>query len=152
MGKRGPTGRPNHLKALEGEREDRLNRDEPIPGDGRIIPPVELDEDAILVWNRLAPDLITKKVLTSWDVDQFAAFCQYAALYQRAADSAAHAPFEVDGSHGGTVQNPVFRIMQMASSEMRSIGQRFGLSPGDRAGLKIDHSSGGKSGAEAYVV
>lgn len=152
MGKRGPTGRPNHLKALEGEREDRVNRDEPIPEGGVIVPPVELDEAAVGIWNRLAPDLIAKKVLTSWDVDQFAAFCQYAALYQRAADSASHAPFEVDGSHGGTVQNPVFRIMQMASSEMRSIGQRFGLTPGDRAGLKIDQGGGTKSGAEAYVL
>lgn len=151
MGKRGPSPRPTHLKVLEGVEESRLNRDEPIPGDGVIVPPAPLDEDAQSIWNRLAPDLIQKRVLTSWDVDQFAAFCQYAALYKRAAENAARAPFEVDGSHGGTVQNPVFRVMQMASSEMRSIGQRFGLTPGDRASLKVD-DGGQSSGAEAYVV
>jgi hypothetical protein len=37
--------------------------------------------------------------------------------------------------------------MVMASDMMRSIGQRFGLTPGDRATLKVDHNIGPKSGA-----
>lgn len=152
MGKRGPTSRPQHLKALEGCREDRLNRDAPVVPDGGVHPPADLSDDAEQVWNRLAPKLIEMKILTSCDVDLFASFCQYTALYNRAAEKAVTADLTVPGSHGGEIQNPVFRVMQMASSEMRSIGQRFGLTPGDRAQLKVDHSGGSKSGAEAYIV
>lgn len=151
MGKRGPTSRPSHLKALEGCREDRVNREEPIPAEGAISPPAELDSEAQSVWDRLAPDLIEKRVLTSWDVDSFAAFCRSAALYERASREAVDAEFTVPGSHGGSVQNPVFRIVAMAAADMRAFGQRFGLTPGDRASLKVD-DGGQSSGAEAYVV
>ena len=63
--------RPNHLKTIDGQREDRLNRDEPIPEQGGVVRPVELEADARAIWNRLAPDLIEKRVLTSWGVDAF---------------------------------------------------------------------------------
>lgn len=152
MGERGPKGRSSHLKALEGCREDRLNREEPIPGEAVIRPPVVLDADAQAVWDRLAPDLIARRVLTAWDVDAFVGFCRSAAWYHRASAEAASAPFEVDGSHGGTVLNPIFRAVTLASADMRSFGQRFGLTPGDRAQLKVGDDGGRRSGAEAYIV
>lgn len=151
MGKAGPTPRPNHLKVLEGERNDRVNHDEPTPADGIVVPPVQLEDDAQDIWNRLAPDLIKKRVLTAWDVDAFTAFCRSAALYHRASAKAAKAPFEVDGSHGGTVLNPIFRAVSLASADMRAFGQRFGLTPGDRAQLKVS-DDGKRSNSEAYVV
>lgn len=147
MGKRGPSGRPSHLKALEGCREDRLNRDEPIPAAAAIVPPVELDADAQAIWDRLAPDLIARRVLTAWDVDAFAGFCRSAAWYHRASAEAATAPFMVSGSHDGTVLNPIFRAVALASADMRSFGQRFGLTPGDRAQLKVSDDGGSRSGA-----
>lgn len=152
MGERGPKGRSNHLKVLEGVREDRINRDEPVPAQDVIVPPVALAADAQEIWNRLAPDLIAKKVLTAWDVDAFAAFCRSAALYHRASEQAASAPFEVDGSHGGTVLNPIFRAVSLASSDMRAFGSRFGLTPGDRAELKVNDSGGPKQNAGRLIV
>jgi P27 family predicted phage terminase small subunit len=147
MGKRGYSARPSHLKALEGCREDRLNREEPVPERGAIVPPMELEPEARAVWDRLAPDLIAKRVLTAWDVDAFAAFCRSAALYDRAASEAAGAPLVVPGSHGGCVQNPVFRVLAAAASDMRAFGQRFGLTPGDRASLKVSDDGGSQAGA-----
>lgn len=146
--------RPNHLKALEGCREDRLNRDEPIPEeDGDIVPPVQLPNDAQAVWDRLAPDMIEKRVLTAWDVDAFASYCRSVALYNRAAALVDESPVTAAGSHGGTVINPAVRAMATAEAMARSIGQRFGLTPGDRAALKVDHSSGRpKSGAERLLT
>lgn len=147
MGKRGPAPRPSHLKALEGCREDRLNRDEPVPAASVIVPPVRLHADAQRIWDRLAPDLIARRVLTAWDVDAFVGFCRSAALYQRASARAARAPFEVAGSHGGTVLNPIFRAVTLASSDMRAFGQRFGLTPGDRSALKVREDGGSNSGS-----
>ena len=68
--------KPTHLKVLAGEREDRINRGEPLPTQSAIVPPVQLSDGAQKVWNRLAPDLIDKGCLTSWDVDMFAVFCR----------------------------------------------------------------------------
>jgi phage terminase small subunit len=73
--------RPNHLKILAGEREDRINRGEPLPAETGVTPPAPLTAGAEKVWNRLAPDLIDKGCLTSWDTDLFTVFCESAATY-----------------------------------------------------------------------
>ncbi|TDH48503.1 phage terminase small subunit P27 family [Mycobacterium eburneum] len=151
MGRRGRQPRPSHLKALEGTWEGRLNRDEAIPEDAAIAPPVKLPADAQAVWDRLAPDLVAKKVLTAWDVDAFAEFCRAVALYNRAAAQAEAEAITIAGSHDGTVMNPAIRVMKLASDMMRATGQRFGLTPGDRAALKVEHGTPAKSGAERLL-
>lgn len=152
MAKRGRQPRPTHLRALEGVREDRLNRDEPVPGDGVIVPPVELPAEAMEVWNRLAPDLIAKKVLTAWDVDAFAEFCRSVVLYNRAAVEVENAPltFKSNGRVAASI-HPAVRVMQTAHQMMRSTGQRFGLTPGDRAALKVDGGSKPTTGGERLL-
>ena len=152
MAGKGFAPRPSHLKALEGCREDRLNRDEPIPQESAVVPPVQLSPDAKTVWDRLAPDMISKRILTCWDVDLFAAFCNATALYHRAVAEMAGQPLEVTGSRNQPALHPAFRVMEKAEAMMRATGQRFGLTPGDRAQLRVDHSGGQKTGAEAYIV
>ena len=153
MGTRGSgrKPRPNHLKALEGCRESRINREEPVPSEGAIVPPVELPEDAQAVWDRLAPDLIARRALTAWDVDSFAVYCRSVALFNRAAAEVEAEGASTERKYRGLVPSPAFRVMIAAQKTMTSIGSRFGLSPADRATLRIDHS-GPKSGAEAYIT
>jgi P27 family predicted phage terminase small subunit len=151
MGKRGPTPRVTHLRALEGCREDRLNREEPTPTAGAIVPPVELTVDAQAIWDRLAPDLIAKKVLTSWDVDEFANACRIQALLMQALLEAETLPLIANGSGNNLIMNPAIRIVTSLEASLRSIWSRFGLTPGDRAQLKVD-DGGQSSGDEAYVV
>lgn len=150
MGGRGRTPRPTHIRALEGVKEYRLNRDEPIPGDGMIIPPVRLSKAAQAIWNRLAPDLIAKKVLTSWDVDEFANACRMQALLNRALNDAERKPLVAAGSNDNLVMNPAIRIVASLESSLRSIWSRFGLTPGDRATLRIE-PSGSKTGDERFL-
>lgn len=152
MGSRssGRRPRPSHLKALEGERESRLNRSEPIPQEAAIVPPVKLPAAAQAVWDRLAPDLIAKKVLTSWDVDEFANACRMQAILNRALSKAERSPLVAGGSTGNLVMNPAIRAVTSLEASLRSIWSRFGLSPADRATLKIDHS-GPTSGDESYI-
>ena len=152
MAGKGFAPRPSHLKALEGCREDRLNRDEPIPTEATVVPPVELSPDAKAVWDRLAPDLIAKRVLTFWDVDLFACFCNSTAIYHRAVSEMNGQPLEVTGSRNQPAVHPAFRVAEKAEAMMRATGQRFGLTPGDRAQLRIDHRGGPKTGAEAYII
>lgn len=152
MGKRGPTPRPTHLRALEGVEESRLNRDEPLPGDGMIIPPVDLTAAAQAIWNRLAPDMIAKHVLTAWDVDEFANGCRMQAILNDALLEVETAPaLLMPGSNNNLVLNPAIRAVTALEASLRSIWSRFGLTPGDRAQLKVEHG-GQASGAEAYLA
>ena len=154
MGSRSSGRRPrsNHLRALEGVRESRLNRDEPIPGEAAIVPPVALQADAQAVWNRLAPDMIARRVLTAWDVDSFAVYCRTVTLFNRAAALVEAEGASVERKYQGVVPSPAFRVMVAMQKTMSSLGSRFGLTPADRASLRIDHSGGPKSGAERYLT
>ena len=151
MGKRGRQPRPSHLKALDGVWEGRLNRDEILPPAGAVVAPYELDHAAAAIWDRLAPSMIEDRVLTARDVDSFAEFCRSAALYNRCADQAESEPVVVEGSAGNTVVNPAIRAMHLAQQMMRSTGQRFGMTPGDRAALRIDTKKSADSGAERLL-
>ena len=144
--------RPTHLKALEGEREDRINRDEPVPGDAAVRPPVDLPAEAVAIWNRLAPDLIAKKVLTCWDADEFANGCRIQALLNEALTKAEASPLVAPGSNDNLVLNPAIRAVTALEATLRSIWSRFGLTPADRAGLKVSDSGGSKQSAGRLIV
>jgi P27 family predicted phage terminase small subunit len=143
--------RPNHLKALEGVRESRINREEPIPSEAAIVPPVELPEAAQAIWNRLAPDLIARRVLTAWDCDSFSVYCRAVALFNENAAVVEAEGAATDRPYKGSVASPAFRAMVAAEKMMTSIGARFGLSPADRARIQVDHNLGPKSGPESYL-
>jgi P27 family predicted phage terminase small subunit len=102
--------KPTHLKILAGEREDRINRNEPTPARAPIVPPVELSDGARAVWDRLAPDLIVKHILTAWDLDMFGVFCDAVATYQECQQLMGR-DYLVPGSVKDTlVKSPYLRI------------------------------------------
>lgn len=146
MGKRGPAKTPTNLAVVRGERADRLNTNEPQPAAVEPTPPGWLSDDALDVWARYAPDLTAKKVLTAWDVEGFAAFCD--AVVRRARASA-HLEDE-----GEVVEVPVFArngdlaghrlernqwsyAFKDADSQVQKWGGRFGLTPSERADISI---------------
>ena len=121
-----PARRPTHLKVLDGTRESRINRGEPLPTDeSAVVPPVQLSDEAQRVWDRLAPDMIDKGVLTSWDVDLFAVYCDSTATYF-ACCAGLNGDLVVTGSKNTPVKNPLWRIMGEAEHSMKTIGAKFG--------------------------
>ena len=151
MGKRGPKGKPTSLRVLEGDREDRINRDEPVPALGDVVAPewiVSLDEQssgehetALGVWNRLAPDLERKGVLTPWDVDQLAVFCDAVVRHREATRQVQHHGILIEGQKGNEVRNPAIQVARDYADLMVKVGSRFGLTPGDRADLTIEREA-----------
>ncbi|MEE2040192.1 phage terminase small subunit P27 family [Nocardiopsis sp. CT-R113] len=162
MAKPGPRPKPTSLKLLDGTRPDRVNTDEPLPGQGTIAPPAWLValhnqadpaspyETALDVWNRLAPDLEAKTVLTPWDVDTFAVWCDAVVRHREAVDELAQYGVMVIGQKGERVKNPAVQIARDYAETMTRIGARFGLTPSDRAGLKIDREEV-RGGAERFL-
>ena len=143
--------KPMHLKLLEGEREDRINRNAPAPAEATIAPPYPLSAGAKAVWDRLAPDLIVKHILTAWDLDMFTVFCDAVATYQECGRLMGH-DYLVEGSVKGTlVKSPYLRIMRDCSDTIARVGGKFGLTPSDRAGIDVSGKPAPRHGAERIL-
>lgn len=135
--------RPNHLKALDGVAECRINRDEPLPAPAASPePPDDLPTEAQHVWSSLAPGLIARRVLTADDVELFAAFCRSLALYHRYAAEVERGGAQTAGYAGNAVLSPAFRAMNASLDQAVRLAARFGLTPADRAGLRLDDPAG----------
>lgn len=161
MGSRGPAPKPTELRILHGEKnKNRINTAEPKPTAVEIRCPAHLSPGAKRVWRRLAPDLIAKRVLTAWDVDEFASFCD-------AADRHREASVELDRS-GTVVEEPIvsktgevvghrmvlskwWQVWKGSSEVMLRCGARFGLSPSDRSQLSIKGDRDDAKGAERLL-
>lgn len=134
--------KPTHLKILHGDRSDRINDDEPVPAQIDVEPPFSLTESAAEAWNRLAPDRIAKGVLTPWDVDAFAEFCE-ALVILRGKRECANA-LAVPGAPSPMAE------YKTAISIVATLGARFGWTPSDRAKLTTERTEDPK-GAERLL-
>jgi P27 family predicted phage terminase small subunit len=152
MGKRGPKPAPTHLKILQGVEERYINRDEPTPSDRSVVVAPEMSGGAREVWDALAADLEDKGCLTPWDVYTFATFCEAVATYHDCRLLMGK-EYTAQGAAGGVIKSPYHQIMRDCVETMAKIGGRFGLTPGDRANLRIDRGedNGPKQGAERIL-
>lgn len=153
MGKRGPHPTPNHLKILNGVDEYRINRDEPTPSESSVDNPPQysqLNDLARDVWDRLVPDMAAKRVLTAWDLDQLVIFCDAMAVYEENKALLGH-DYVAQGAAGGKIKSPHWQIMRDCQSMMAQIGSRYGLTPGDRASLKVGADESPQGGAERLL-
>ena len=141
-----PGGRPpkpTHLKVLHGDRADRINTSEPVPDKAPIEPPFKLTKQAQDVWDRLAPDRIKKGVLTPWDVDAFAEFCEAVVILRGKRRGAKARP-----EPGAPSPMSEYKT---AVSIVSTFGSRFGWTPSDRAKLTMPEAESRGKGAERLL-
>lgn len=138
---------------LHGDRKDRINTAEPKPA-GEIERPAWLSARARRVWDSLAPDLAAKGVLTAWDVHAFADFCAAVPINQDAmsdvAQNGASCTTVVRELPDGSLvyelrRNPAWQVARESSALITTVGGRFGLTPSDRAQLKIGEGGRGST-------
>lgn len=149
-----PAGRPakpTNLKVLHGDRPDRINRAEPVPGQGDVVAPKWLDGDGLAVWNELAPDLIRQGVLTAWDVEAFAMACDQVRLYRQAKARVKRDGVMIAGTRGVLIRHPMLQVQRDAAATFAQLASRFGLTPSDRAKLSIGGADGEPKGAERLL-
>jgi P27 family predicted phage terminase small subunit len=151
MGARGPGKTPTNLAVLRGQRPDRINRSSPQPSTSEVAPPSWLTRPGRTVWNRFAPDLVRTGVLTAWDVEEFACWCDAAARRRRAVrkleteGEVVQLPvFNKNGEKTGerTAKNPWLLVLAEADRMVISYGTRFGMTPSDRASLSVGEGPG----------
>jgi P27 family predicted phage terminase small subunit len=157
---KGRPRKPTSLAVVDGTKPSRINDREPIPDQVPAEPPTWLSSKALEYWNRLAPQLEAKGVLTSWDVQSFAEWCDAAAtieLASAAIDEQGHLVeqdvFDRNGKPTGTrvVTNPWEFIKRSALEVTKSRAARFGLTPAERASL-MGPGGGAVDDADRYLA
>jgi P27 family predicted phage terminase small subunit len=138
-----PGGRPRKpiaLKILDGTY--RADRDGPagasVPAGGAPEPPPDLAGEARAFWGQVVPGLCARGVAAACDAPALACMCQWWARYRRFGemlDQSAGAPAE----EAPTPAN-LYRLVLntgIAWSNFDKIACRFGLTPADRAKLRV---------------
>lgn len=143
MGKRGPQPAPRALRVLRGGDP----APEPVPSlTGCPEPPDWLSEDALQVWDGLADDLHGRQVLTGWDGEGFASYCDAVARRARAArhldadgEVVEAAVFDRNGQQQGTrqVRSLWWQVWKDADGAVQRWGGRFGLTPSERSQIVV---------------
>ncbi len=138
MGKRGPAPAPSNVKRLKGTQPPGANTNEPEPSVAEFTAPEDLTPEAREVWDRLAPDLVRKQVVTHCNQDGFTVYCECVAAFSKARDLLGAGLLVKGRSHGGgLVTNPAWRIFRDAAQLVRTYAQEFGLTPAAQASLSI---------------
>ena len=135
MTKPGPKPRPTRLKLLAGERPSRVNRAEPIPARAEVKMPRGMSPAAQRMWRRLAPDLLEKNIVTSWDVDALQILCETASVHLEARRVLGIQGLLVPGRRDGLVTNPAWRIYRDSAQLFKTYATDFGLTPSSRSRL-----------------
>lgn len=136
MATKGRKPLPSAIKRLEGDRgkgRRPLNENEPVPPKGIIKCPTWLLPEAKREWKRLAPSLEAMGVLTPWDVENFAAYCQAYARWKEAEEFITQHGSIFKTPSGYVQQVPQVSIAQQNLKIMQSLGGEFGLTPATRS-------------------
>ena len=99
-------------------------------------PPKHLSASARRLWRELAPELVKVSALTSLDLDRLADYCTV-----RATVLECEAVIALEGRTIATPQgrkrHPEMVTLEHARAELRALSGLLGLSPSDRARLKL---------------
>lgn len=163
-----PRGRPPkptaNLKLQGTYRADRRYADEPVPDNGILERPKFLIGAAKKEWERLAPLLIEKGVLTTWDMAAFAQYCWHWGEWVslgRAIKKGKWVGGKTDGeikkdmrtrytartSKGGECLDVLVQAQFKALAACRSLATEFGLTPSSRTRIK----TGGKQEESSFA-
>lgn len=138
MGARGPRKKLPSLERLEGSPGKRRIIDSGIEPFGDVFVPEHLCDDArgcIEVIRRSMPP----KVYSALDTFLLSAFAKAWAVHKRAAHEI-NAPgfvWIVKNSTGSETPNPWIKVLNSQAQLLASLGDRLGLDPKARAGLKL---------------
>lgn len=97
---------------------------------------VTANPDALAEWQRLAPELTAKRVLTGADVATFANYCIAYARWVKAEENVLEFGEIVKAPRTGVpMHNPWLTVSNKASADMLKFGTELGLTPSSRVRL-----------------
>lgn len=127
--------KPTAAKVLDGSY--RADRDGPIDGvvkgAGAPVPPADMTDAARAYWDRLCPQLVKAGVACESDSDALALLCWW--LAQLAAIQQTIAALRASGA--GSV-GKLYIEAGIATDKVDKLAGKFGLTPSDRAKLRVE--------------
>lgn len=119
-----------------------------------MAPPEWLNEDGLVVWDRIAPRLQSMKILQHIDADTFGRYCQNFGRWvrlQKRLDKEGET-YEADTAHGKYIKaNPAFMMASRLDRELMMQEQNFALNPADRQRLFAARAAAaGAGGADLF--
>jgi P27 family predicted phage terminase small subunit len=149
---RGRKPKPTALKKAEGNPGKRaLNADEPQLAPALPDPPAHLTGEALIEWNRVAPDLFKAGVLTIADRAALAVYCQAWADWVEACGEMAVGNKVITTEKGYQVQSPWVGIANRAMDKMLKFASEFGLTPASRTRIHAEPPKTPEEEAEERV-
>src|ERR1044071_3571754 len=135
---RGRRPKPTRLKVLTGNPGKRpLNVDEPKPEIAIPDCPVELGPVARQEWDRMAPQLVSLRILTQLDRAALAAYCGAYAMWAEATEAIQKYGSMVKSPTGYPVQSPYVSIANRQTEIMMRIASEFGFTPASRSRIAV---------------
>lgn len=130
----GPQPIPGALKVLRGNPGHK-----PIPKEVKVprafpAPPRDLEPEAKRIWTRIGKAYEEAGVVTTIDVETFAAFCRVAVKVDQSGAALAKAPLVIQ-TEKGPMRNPLDVVFRDAAQTMRMYARELGLTPASRVGL-----------------
>lgn len=143
MGKRGPKGMPTNVRLLHGDREDRINRDEPMQPDGEPVPD-EMSDEVRAIWDYTLEQLRGMKLASPADRDSLMCYCEAVVTHRRASRLLARSNVIVRTVKGDAfMKNPLVQIQRDAAMVIRIFAREFGLTPSGRSEIHMHPGNNG---------
>jgi len=142
MGRRGPKPQPAVMRQRKGNPGHRPIGADPVStsvaGLSALAPPRWLKKRGLQVWHRIAPRLVTLKLLTPADVETFGRYCRNFARWLSAQEmiDKEGETYESESLHGKLKRiHPVFLMADRVERQLLAAEDRFGLNPAERQRL-----------------
>ena len=103
-----------------------------------------LDEAATKFWQHIVPLLVKQQCAAEIDGSQIAKLCDFWSVFLRTRD------LRECADPGTPEWKRLYDACNTASNEIDKLSQRFGLTPADRAGIKIQDASPIKTDAAMF--
>jgi P27 family predicted phage terminase small subunit len=134
---RGRKPKPRKLKLLTDNTDKRLISNAPVPSGEVPNPPDWLSEVAKEEWQRVAPELTNRGLLTPLDTGTLATYCETYSLWRGAQSTIAKegATYE---SGDLVKKNPATGIAQQAVRDLAMLARELGLVPTARQRLGVE--------------
>lgn len=151
----GRVAKPKALKMVQGTYRPA---EDPFAGSPEVepeqpAPPDFLERDGLAKWHELVPQLYRVSIMTGLDASALAGACIHWQNYVDAVRSIQKDARRQSVSRGLTIktagsnnrrQNPMLGIANNSFREFMAVASKFGLTPADRAKVKIDNAEAAK--------
>lgn len=137
MGGGGPIPAPTALKLIKGERESRINRNEPVARDIPPECPGDVSPAVRAIWDYTVAELTAMHIACSADRDALMCYCEAVVTHRRASVLLAKSDVLIKGLHGTPIRNPALTVQRNSAQIIRAFAQEFGLTPSARTRIEV---------------